>query len=205
MRTTKESLARQNLPQPHSLATSALTEPNRPDVPQKQWVLGSEIAARNRKSLAIFHRALKSQCSSLCLVRDTPAISGVGDGHCNRKMGSCRAGMAWKAAKSRIWGKKWKTKWKRGFSWTGAKKMAKNGFEGIFHFFSIFGPFCGLFPLSGWGLFSIWFSIFLPHFRLLAIFHAKPARYDLESKFATIAIGRRGCATYCNLWDDQQV
>ena len=34
-----------------------------PEFPQKEWVLGSEIAARNRKSLAIFHRTLKSQCS----------------------------------------------------------------------------------------------------------------------------------------------
>ena len=30
---------------------------------QKEGVLGSEIAARNRKSLATFHRNLKSQCS----------------------------------------------------------------------------------------------------------------------------------------------
>ena len=33
-----------------------------PEIPQKKkGVLGSEIAARNRKSLATFHRALKSQ------------------------------------------------------------------------------------------------------------------------------------------------
>ena len=35
----------------------------------KEWVLGSEIAAQNRKSLAIFHRTLESQCNIalLCL------------------------------------------------------------------------------------------------------------------------------------------
>ena len=38
----------------------ALTKPHRL---QKEEVLGSEIAARNRKSLATFHRTLKSQCS----------------------------------------------------------------------------------------------------------------------------------------------
>ena len=34
-----------------------------PDIRQKEGVLGSEIAARKRKSLATFHRTLKSQCS----------------------------------------------------------------------------------------------------------------------------------------------
>ena len=34
-----------------------------PEIPQKEGVLGSEIAARNRKSLATFYRNLKSQCS----------------------------------------------------------------------------------------------------------------------------------------------
>ena len=34
-----------------------------PEIPQKEGVLGSDIAARNRKSLATFHRTLKSQCS----------------------------------------------------------------------------------------------------------------------------------------------
>ena len=33
-----------------------------PEIPQKEGVLGSEIAARNRRSLATFHRTLKSQC-----------------------------------------------------------------------------------------------------------------------------------------------
>ena len=34
-----------------------------PEFLQKEWVLGLEIAARNRKSLATFHRTFKSQCS----------------------------------------------------------------------------------------------------------------------------------------------
>ena len=34
-----------------------------PEIPQKEGVLGSEIAAQNRKSLATFHRTLKSQCN----------------------------------------------------------------------------------------------------------------------------------------------
>ena len=34
-----------------------------PELPQKEGVSGSEIATRNRKSLAAFHRALKSQCN----------------------------------------------------------------------------------------------------------------------------------------------
>ena len=33
-----------------------------PEILQKEGVSGSEIAARNRKSLATFHRTLKSQC-----------------------------------------------------------------------------------------------------------------------------------------------
>ena len=34
-----------------------------PEILQKEGALGSDIAARNRKSLATFHRNLKSQCS----------------------------------------------------------------------------------------------------------------------------------------------
>ena len=34
-----------------------------PEILQNEGVLGSEIAARNRKSPATFHRTLKSQCS----------------------------------------------------------------------------------------------------------------------------------------------
>ena len=33
-----------------------------PEIPQKEGVSASEIATRNRKSLATFHRTLKSQC-----------------------------------------------------------------------------------------------------------------------------------------------
>ena len=35
-----------------------------PEILQKEEGLGSEIAARNRKSLATFHRTLKSQCGA---------------------------------------------------------------------------------------------------------------------------------------------
>ena len=43
--------------------------PKSPEIRQKGGVSGSEIAAPNRKSLATFHRTLKSQCStsSSCL------------------------------------------------------------------------------------------------------------------------------------------
>ena len=34
-----------------------------PEIPQNEWVSGSETAARNRKALATFHRTLASQCS----------------------------------------------------------------------------------------------------------------------------------------------
>ena len=34
-----------------------------PEIPQKEGVLGLEIAAQNRRSLALFHRTLKSQRS----------------------------------------------------------------------------------------------------------------------------------------------
>ena len=56
-----------------------------PEIPQKEEVLGSEIAARNRKSLATFHRTLKSQCSIALSRLGNRAISGVRDGHRNRK------------------------------------------------------------------------------------------------------------------------
>ena len=56
-----------------------------PEIPQKERVSGSEIAAPNRKSLATFHRTLKSQCSiALSSVRNH-AMSGVCGGHRNRK------------------------------------------------------------------------------------------------------------------------
>ena len=37
-------------------------EAKSPEISQKEGLLGSEIATRNRKSLATFHRTLKSQC-----------------------------------------------------------------------------------------------------------------------------------------------
>ena len=33
-----------------------------PEIPQKEGLSASEIATRNRRSLATFHRTLKSQC-----------------------------------------------------------------------------------------------------------------------------------------------
>ena len=56
-----------------------------PEIPPKDEVLGSEIAARNRRSLATFHRTLKSQCSIAFSCLGNRAISGVRDGHRNRK------------------------------------------------------------------------------------------------------------------------
>ena len=53
----------------HQNCTIAITSDFRvdgaesPEIPQTEKVLGSEIAARNRKSLATFHRTLKSKCS----------------------------------------------------------------------------------------------------------------------------------------------
>ena len=95
----KEHLLRAKSEQP--LCKSALTHQNRtiaiasdfrvdgaksPEILQKEEVLGSEIAARNRKSLATFHRTLKSQCSiALSCFRNRCDFSGVRDGHRNRK------------------------------------------------------------------------------------------------------------------------
>ena len=56
-----------------------------PELPQKEGVWGSEIAARNRRSLATFHRTLKSQCIIALSCLRNRAISGVRDGHRNRK------------------------------------------------------------------------------------------------------------------------
>ena len=50
-----------------------------PEIPQKEGVLGSEIAARNRRSLATFHRTLKSQCIIAVSCLGNRAISGVCD------------------------------------------------------------------------------------------------------------------------------
>ena len=56
-----------------------------PEIPQNEGILGSEIAARNRKSLATFHRTLNRNGESLSLVSEIAAISWVRDGHRNRK------------------------------------------------------------------------------------------------------------------------
>ena len=57
-----------------------------PEIPQREEVLGSEMAARNRKSLATFHRNLMNRNAALLsLVSEIAAISGVCDGHRNRK------------------------------------------------------------------------------------------------------------------------
>ena len=56
-----------------------------PEIPQQEGVLGSEIAARNRRSLATFHRTLKSQCIIAVSCLGNRAISGVRDGHRDRK------------------------------------------------------------------------------------------------------------------------
>ena len=55
------------------------------EIPQKEGVLGSEIVARNRRSLATFHRTLKSQCIIAVSCLGNRAISGVHGGHRNRK------------------------------------------------------------------------------------------------------------------------
>ena len=56
-----------------------------PEIPQKEGVSGSEIAARNRKSLAIFHRTLNRNAALLSLLSEIAAMSGACDGHRNPK------------------------------------------------------------------------------------------------------------------------
>ena len=53
-----------------------------PEIPQKEGVSRSEIATRNRKSLATLHRTPKSQCKVSEIASD---FRGPRDGHCNRK------------------------------------------------------------------------------------------------------------------------
>ena len=80
----KENLAHQN----RTIAIASdfrVDGAKSPEIPQKEGVLGLEIAARNRKSLASFHRTLKSQCSIAFSCFGNRAISGVRDGHRNRK------------------------------------------------------------------------------------------------------------------------
>ena len=69
------------------------------------------------------------------------------------------------------------------------KKMAqKMDFEGVFHYFSIFWPFfCHLmiFPPAQLGaVFHFDFHFFFFHFRLVAVFHAIPARQDPNPRFS---------------------
>ena len=57
-----------------------------PEIPQKEGVLGSEIAAQNRTSLATFSIApLNRNAALLSLFSEIAAISGVRDGHRNRR------------------------------------------------------------------------------------------------------------------------
>ena len=82
------TLEHQKITQSQSLAISALTEPNRQKSRRKKGFGAqslTEIAARNRKSLVTFHRTLKSQCSIAFSCLGNRAISGVRDGHRNRK------------------------------------------------------------------------------------------------------------------------
>ena len=92
-------------------------------------------------------------------------------------LGSCRVGMVWKTAKSRKWGKNGKNG-KQPPAGQG-QKMAKNWlFEEVFHlFFHFRANFWPFSPLSSWGLYSIWLSIFFS-VPALAVFHAMPAQHD---------------------------
>ena len=61
-------------------------EAKSPEIPQKEGrVLGSEIAARNRESIATFHRTLESQCSIAFPCLGNRTISGVRDEDRKRK------------------------------------------------------------------------------------------------------------------------
>ena len=75
-----------------------------PEISQKERVWGSEIAARNRKSLATFHRTLKSQCSIAFSCLRNRAISGVRDGHRNRKS---QKSLRFRCAKFRLLFRSW--------------------------------------------------------------------------------------------------
>ena len=54
-----------------------------PTIPQKEGVLGSDIAARNRKPP--FYRTLKSKCSIVSSLGNRCDFRENRDGHCNRK------------------------------------------------------------------------------------------------------------------------
>ena len=69
-----------------------------PEIPQKEGASGSDIATRNRKLLAAFHRTLKSQCG----VSEIASDFWVRDGHRNRQnrqnrcdFGALRLRSAW--------------------------------------------------------------------------------------------------------------
>ena len=137
---------------------------------------------------ATFRKLQRNFC--LCLW-DVAGVGFRGVG-----LGSCRAGMAWKTAKSRKWKKKWKSKWKTAPSWTGAK-MAKEWrkkwiFEGVFHDFSIFGPFfCHFCPCPAWGRFPFRFPFFF-HFSESVKCRFSKCRFSvLNLKFDFISDGGR--------------
>ena len=52
-------------------------EAKSPEISQKEGLLGSEIATRNRKSLATFHRTLKSQCKVSEIARFLGGAMGI--------------------------------------------------------------------------------------------------------------------------------
>ena len=77
---------------------------------------------------------------------------------------SCRAGMAWKTAKFRKWKKNGNRNGKRPQAGQGQKwqKMAQKWiFKGVFHYFSIFGPFFAIFaPVQLGAVFPFDFHFF---------------------------------------------
>ena len=71
----------------HQNRTIAIASDSRVDgaksseILQKEGVLDSDIADRNRKSLVTFHRTLSRNAALLSLISEIAAISGVRDGH----------------------------------------------------------------------------------------------------------------------------
>ena len=99
-------------------------------------------------------------------------------------LSSCRAGMAWQTAKSWKWGKNGKPNGKeplagRGQKWQ--KKARKWRGSGKLPWKSNFFATCFM-PCPAGGSFRFGFPYF-PHFRLLAVFHAMPARHDPNSRW----------------------
>ena len=64
------------------------------------------------------------------------------------------------------------------------KKMAKKWmFEGVLHYFPFLGHFFAIFsPVQLGAVFHFDFHFFFFHFRLLAVFHAIPARHDPKAR-----------------------